>query len=61
VYFLDSEGQIKSILTNYTDAGGVDPFVELSRGRALFRYEDLLRLADLVEGLRLQTGKALHV
>jgi hypothetical protein len=43
---------MQSILANCTDAGGVDPFVELAGGRALFRYEDLLRLADLVEALR---------
>jgi Family of unknown function (DUF5372) len=53
VYFLNKEGLIQSILANCTDAGGVDPFVELAQGRSLFRYEDLLRLADLVESLRL--------
>jgi hypothetical protein len=53
VYFLDNEGQIQSILATCTDAGGVDPFVELANGRAFFRYEDLHRLADLVESLRL--------
>ena len=52
MYFLDSEGQMQSILANCTDVGGVDPFVELAGGRALFRYEDLLRLAALVESLR---------
>jgi hypothetical protein len=58
VYFLDSEGQIQSIMANCTDAGGVDPFVELAQGRAFFRYEDLLRLADLVEALHLHEGNA---
>jgi len=52
VYFMDGEGQMQSILANCTDAGGVDPFVELGGGRALFRYEDLLRLAALAEALR---------
>jgi hypothetical protein len=27
----------------------VDPFVILAGGRCLFRYEDLLKLAELVE------------
>ena len=52
MYFLDSEGKMQSILANYTDVGGVDPFVELARGRSRLRYEDLLRLAALVETLR---------
>ena len=34
--FLDREGRIQSILANCTDVGGVDPFVELPRGRAFF-------------------------
>jgi hypothetical protein len=55
---LDNDGQIQSIRANYTDAGGVDPFVELARGRAFFRYEDLLRLADLVERMQIQEKKA---
>jgi hypothetical protein len=52
VYFHDAEGQLQSILASCTDAGGVDPFVELAAGRSFFRFEDLLRLADLLEGLR---------
>ena len=52
VYFLDAQGQLQSILASCTDAGPVDPFVELAAGRALFRFEDLLRLAELLEGLR---------
>jgi len=51
VYFHDSRGQLQSILASCTDAGGVDPFVEISAGRSYFRYEDLIRLADLMEGL----------
>ena len=58
MYYLDNDGQIQSIRANYTDAGGVDPFVELARGRAFFRYEDLLRLADLVERMQIQEKKA---
>lgn len=27
----------------------VDPFVVLAAGRCLFRYDDLLKLADLLE------------
>jgi Family of unknown function (DUF5372) len=52
VYFHDAEGQLQSILANCTDAGGVDPFIAISAGRSFFRYEDLIKLADLMEGLR---------
>jgi len=43
---------LQSILASCTDAGGVDSFVEIAAGRSLFRYEDLIKLADLVEKLR---------
>ena len=52
VYFRDAEGRLQSILASCTDAGGVDPFVEIAAGRSFFRYEDLVRLADLLEKLR---------
>lgn len=52
VYFHDTEGQLQSILASCTDAGGVDPFVTMSAGRSFFRYEDLIKLADLLEKLR---------
>jgi hypothetical protein len=50
VYFRDAEGRLQSILANCTDAGGADAFVEISAGRCFFRYEDLVRLADLLKG-----------
>jgi Family of unknown function (DUF5372) len=50
VYFHDSEGHLQSILANCTDAGGTDVFVEISAGRCFFRYDDLLKLADLATG-----------
>ena len=51
VYFSDPQGNVRSISTSYTDIE-VDPFVEIAAGRSFFRYEDLVRLADLVDGLR---------
>jgi hypothetical protein len=52
VYFYDAEGRLQSILANCTDAGGLDPFVEISAGRSRFRYEDLVRLVHLLEGCK---------
>ena len=52
VFFRDTEGQLQSIVTTCTDVAGDDPFVEIAAGRSFFRYEDLVRLADLLKGLR---------
>jgi Family of unknown function (DUF5372) len=53
VYFYDAEGQqLQSILASCTDAGGVVPFVTRAAGRSFFRYEDLIKLADLLEKLQ---------
>jgi hypothetical protein len=38
-----------SIPAGWTSVAPADPFVVLAAGRCLFRYEDLLKLADLVE------------
>jgi hypothetical protein len=52
VYYLDEAGELRSILASCTDVGAVDPSVEIAAGRALFRFEDLLRLAALLAGLQ---------
>jgi hypothetical protein len=52
VYFHDSDGRLCSIPASWTTAVAADPFVMLAAGRCLFRYEDLLRLANLMEKAR---------
>jgi hypothetical protein len=52
VYFHDSSGVLRSIPACWTTAIAADPFVTLAAGRCLFRYEDLLKLADLLEKAR---------
>ena len=52
MYFYDRSGELQSILASCTDAAGPDPFMEIAAGRSFFRYEDLLRLADLLQDLR---------
>ena len=49
VYFHDSSGVLRSIPACWTTVLPGDPFVVLAAGRCLFRYDDLLKLADLVE------------
>ena len=51
VYYLDDVGVVQSLLASCTDAGGVDPCVEIAGGRSCFRCEDLLRLAALLAAL----------
>ena len=52
VFFYDEQGQLKSLPASWTSFGAVDPFVALSGGQALFRPEDLLKLADLLDEIR---------
>ena len=49
VYFHDSSGVLRSIPACWTTVLPGDPFAVLAAGRCLFRYDDLLKLADLVE------------
>ena len=52
VYFYDDAGEVVSVPAGWTSVAGEDPFVVMSGGKALFRVEDLLRLADLLVGLK---------
>jgi hypothetical protein len=52
VYFHDGNGVLRSIPACWTTVLPVDAFVTLAAGRCLFRYDDLLKLADLVEGVQ---------
>src|SRR5215831_17005437 len=49
VYFHNGEGAWTSVPAAWTTVLAGDPFVAMAKGRCLFRYEDLLKLADLVE------------
>ena len=51
VYFHDDDGRLSSVPTDWTSLSAPDPFLVLSNGRARFRPGDLVRLADLIEGL----------
>jgi len=43
---------VRSLPASWTDVAGSDPFLMVSAGRALFRPEDLLKLARLVAQLQ---------
>ena len=50
VYFHNSDGRVCSIPACWTSVAPADRFVVLAAGRCLFRYEDLLKLADWWRG-----------
>jgi len=51
-YFHDAEGRLSSIPACWTTVVAEDPFVAIAGGRCFFRYEDLLKVVELVERLR---------
>jgi hypothetical protein len=51
VFFLDDRAVLKSLPRGWTDQGDPDPFVAMAEGRSPFRCEDLLALAELLDGL----------
>ena len=48
VYFHDRQGTLCSLPASWTNAIPPDPFVAIAAGRCHFRYEDLLRLAEMI-------------
>ena len=52
VFYYTENGQMAYFPSAWTDAGQADPFVVLSRGRAVVRFEDLLRLVKLIADLK---------
>jgi len=55
VWFHDAKGQLVSIPAVWTSVVAQEAFVAVSVGRSLFRVEELLALARLIERLK-QTG-----
>jgi hypothetical protein len=49
VFFQDGAGELRSLPARWTSVVGMEPFVAISAGRALFRVEDLLALCRLVQ------------
>jgi Family of unknown function (DUF5372) len=56
VFFLLDDGTLTSVPTAWTDAAEPDVFVTVAAGRSLFRVEDLLALAELIDGQRPASG-----
>jgi hypothetical protein len=52
VSYHDDKGRLVSMPIGWTDRSGVDPFVVVANGRALFRPADLLELSRMLKDLR---------
>jgi hypothetical protein len=51
VFFFDADGVQRSLPAGWTDAAETDVFVAVAGGPCPFRVEDLLVLAELIEGV----------
>ena len=51
VFFLLDDGTLTSVPTGWTDMAEPDVFVAAAAGRSLFHPQDLLALAEVIEGL----------
>jgi hypothetical protein len=47
----DPTGRLVSLPVSWTDLAAPDPFVEVAAGRAAFRTQDLLALAEVLDRL----------
>ena len=58
VHLHDENGVLFSLPAGWTDVVPADPFAVIADGRCPFTIDGLLALADLIGGLRLQSGTA---
>lgn len=56
VYFYNDQGDLDSILAQWTSVFPEDPLVCLSSDKSLFRAPDLLELADFIQGVYLASN-----
>lgn len=52
VFYLGPDGRLRYLPARWTSLAVPDPFVIAAAGRAYFRLEDLIRLAELMRNLR---------
>ena len=53
VFFFGDDGTLMSLPTAWTDVAEPDVFVTVAAGRSPFRVEDLLVVAEVIDGLGL--------
>lgn len=54
VYFYDQDDNLKSVPTAWTDVLPLDPFVLTASGRSYFRTNELLKLATLIQTIKMR-------
>jgi hypothetical protein len=52
VFYRKSDGRLRCLPAQWTSLAAPDPFVTAAKGRAYFRLEDLIRLAEQMRELR---------
>jgi hypothetical protein len=52
IFYLGPDGRMRFLPARWTSLGTPDPFVMAAAGRAYFRLEDLVRLAELIKELQ---------
>jgi hypothetical protein len=52
VYYRDQNGRMRFLPVRWTSLAAPDPFILVAAGRAYFRLEDLIRLAEQMRELR---------
>jgi len=57
VEYIGSDGILCSMPLSWTDAAGIDPFIEISKGRSVFHIRNLLRLCELLSDLKEKEDK----
>jgi hypothetical protein len=56
VYFRDGAGQLYKMPVGWTSVVEPDAFQSMAAGRSRFRIDDLVRLADLIDRLKVGAG-----
>jgi hypothetical protein len=51
IFYLGPDGRMRFLPARWTSLGAPDPFVIAAAGRAYFRLDDLVRLAELIQQL----------
>ena len=52
VFYRDPDGRMRFLPTRWTSLAAPDPFVIAAAGKAYFRLEDLIRLAEQIRELQ---------
>lgn len=52
MFFFGDDGALRSLPLSWTDVAEPDVFVAMAAGRSAFRVDDLLALAELIDGVQ---------